>query len=91
MIRKVFALMLVMLAVGYLPAVAQDDDEDMDPPHYEYVEQFEGTKTCLECHMDEAKDVFHSAHTLGDLLQHVPDHRSLPLHHALGALDVLSV
>ena len=31
-------------------------------PHGKYFENYEGTKTCLECHEDEAKDFFHSQH-----------------------------
>ena len=59
--KKVFALMLILL-VGLAPAVAQDDDEDLDPIHFDHIQKFDGTQTCLECHMDAAKDVFHSAH-----------------------------
>jgi hypothetical protein len=36
-----------------------------EPPRYshsEYVEKYEGTKTCLECHKDEAESFFHSQH-----------------------------
>ncbi len=31
-------------------------------PHQEYFETYEGTKTCLECHRQEAEDFFHSQH-----------------------------
>ncbi len=30
--------------------------------HQEYFEHYEGTKTCLECHEDEAETFFHSQH-----------------------------
>jgi len=30
--------------------------------HQEYFEHYEGTKTCLQCHEDEAKSFFHSQH-----------------------------
>jgi len=31
-------------------------------PHQEYFDHYEGTATCLECHLDEAADFFHSQH-----------------------------
>ena len=30
--------------------------------HQKYFKHYEGTKTCLKCHMDEAKALFHSQH-----------------------------
>ncbi len=57
----VIAFVFVLFAVNF--AIAQDDDEDeANPPHYYYIQKYEGTKTCLKCHRKEAEDVFHSAH-----------------------------
>ncbi len=61
--KKLFALMLMLLVAGMVQVMAQEDDEeDVDPPHYGYIQKYEGTKTCLKCHMKEAKDIFHSVH-----------------------------
>ncbi len=60
---KFFPIMLVLVVFAANFAYAQDDDdEDLDPPHYYYIQKYEGTKTCLKCHMKEAEDVFHSLH-----------------------------
>lgn len=60
--NRIFALMLAFLLIGWTHAGAQDDDEDLDPAHFDYIEQYEGTATCLECHLEQAEDVFHSVH-----------------------------
>ncbi len=52
--------------IVWLPvlALAQSGGEGVlwEDPHREYVPKFEGTRTCLECHEDEARDVFRSLH-----------------------------
>jgi len=59
--KKFFGLMLMVLMAAMIQVMAQDD-EDLDQPHYGYIQKYEGSKTCLKCHMKEGKDVFHSVH-----------------------------
>jgi hypothetical protein len=55
MIRHTITL-LPLLALVAMPAFAADYS------HKEYFEHYEGTKTCLTCHQDEAETFFHSQH-----------------------------
>ena len=55
MIRRTIT-MLSLLALIAMPAIAADYS------HQEYFEHYEGTKTCLACHQDEAETFFHSQH-----------------------------
>lgn len=50
------SLVVLAAAAGSSPAAPQTYS------HQEYFEHFEGTKTCLECHEEEAADFFHSQH-----------------------------
>lgn len=36
--------------------------QESKEPHSKYFENYEGTKTCLECHQKEAENFFHSQH-----------------------------
>ncbi len=49
---------LLVLAGFALPAAAAGTPSS----HAEYFEHYEGTKTCLACHEDEATSFFHSQH-----------------------------
>ncbi len=55
-ITLLVALVAISLAAG--PASAAKRFY----PHQEYFDHYEGTATCLECHVDEAADFFHSQH-----------------------------
>ena len=61
MIRRSITL-TALLALAAMPAFAADYS------HQEYFEHYDGTKTCLKCHQDEAESFFHSQHYqwLGD-------------------------
>ncbi len=56
--RYMAILVVLMLAVAG-PLWAGDRPEYA---HKEYFEHYEGTRTCLECHQDEAESFFHSQH-----------------------------
>jgi hypothetical protein len=55
MIRRTITLLSLLTLVA-MPALAADYT------HQEYFEHYEGTKTCLGCHQDEAETFFHSQH-----------------------------
>jgi hypothetical protein len=54
----------VMVALVALPSWAQHQGEGTlwENPHRAYVKKYEGTKTCLACHEEQAKHVFSSVH-----------------------------
>ncbi|MCX7990554.1 MAG: hypothetical protein N2999_00755 [Proteobacteria bacterium] len=55
--------MFTLVSIGYSQRTGEGVyKEEGENPHEGYVKSFEGTKTCLECHEKEAKDVFHSTH-----------------------------
>ena len=49
------SLVLVAALAGSAPAARQHYSHQDD-----YFEHYEGTRTCLECHEQEAQDFFHS-------------------------------
>ena len=51
-----------VLAVGTLALLAMPAAAAKTYSHSKYFEHYEGTKTCLKCHMKEAKEFFHSQH-----------------------------
>ena len=53
----VLSLVFVAALAGTAPAVRQHYSHQDD-----YFEHYEGTRTCLECHEQEAQDFFHSQH-----------------------------
>ena len=53
--REIFAILLVLF-------VCVSWAEGQEYTHKEYFETYEGTKTCLECHEDEAEAFFYSQH-----------------------------
>ena len=55
MIRRTITLLILLALVG-IPASAADYS------HQKYFENYEGTATCLKCHMDDAETFFHSQH-----------------------------
>jgi hypothetical protein len=54
------AVLVYSLAAGCLGAYAHDPDKPNR--HLDYFEHYEGTKTCLECHEEEAKTFFSTRH-----------------------------
>jgi len=54
--RPVRLSLAAALLVAALPAFGQQTT------HRDYFEHYEGTKTCLACHMEEARSFFHSQH-----------------------------
>jgi len=56
MARRTISLLSLFVLLA-LPAAAGTKYS-----HQEYFEHYEGTKTCLECHQDEAETFFHSQH-----------------------------
>jgi len=53
-----FKSLLILFVLGCLPwAWAQTQSS-----HADYIDHFEGTKTCLGCHQKEAESFFHSQH-----------------------------
>lgn len=50
------------LTLAVLSAMAMAADEKPVYSHEKYFEHYEGTKTCLQCHHDEAEKFFHSQH-----------------------------
>lgn len=61
-----FAAACLGLVVGWLsvagPAQAQGEGWLWENPHHRYVERYEGTQTCLQCHEVQARQVFSSLH-----------------------------
>ncbi len=53
----VMSLVMVAVLAGSAPAARQHYSHQDD-----YFEHYEGTKTCLECHEEEAQNFFHSQH-----------------------------
>ncbi len=53
----VMSLVLVAVLAGSAPAARQHYTHQDD-----YYDHYEGTKTCLECHEEEAQNFFHSQH-----------------------------
>jgi len=56
MTRRIIST-LSLLALAALPAAAGTKYS-----HQEYFEHYDGTKTCLQCHQEEAEAFFHSQH-----------------------------
>lgn len=56
-----FAALLVF-ATPFAWSQHQGEGTLWENPHYQYVSQYEGTKTCLQCHEEQAKHVFSSVH-----------------------------
>jgi hypothetical protein len=54
---KTSATAVLVLAVAAAPAA-----HAREYSHQKYFEHYEGTKTCLSCHLEEAKSFFHSQH-----------------------------
>jgi hypothetical protein len=52
-------ILVTLLVLSVSPAWA---DEKSQYVHKEYFQNYEGTKTCLECHEDAAESFFHSLH-----------------------------
>ena len=57
MLRRVILVSSILLLLMAGPALAGKKYS-----HQEYFEHYEGTKTCLQCHEDEAETFFHSQH-----------------------------
>ncbi len=55
-----FAVLIVWIAVAH--AQAQGEGTLLVNPHQGFVQHYEGTKTCLGCHEQQAKDFFGSIH-----------------------------
>jgi len=60
--KKTALLTLVALLALARPLWAQGEGVLFENPHRQYVQSYEGTKTCLACHQKEAQEVFHSVH-----------------------------
>lgn len=56
--QKIIVFLLGALSLG----MALNGYAGQKYSHQEYFEHYEGTKTCLQCHEDEAKSFFHSQH-----------------------------
>lgn len=63
MFRKGVGIIIVLACLA-VTQIAWPQGEGMlfENPHIKYVQEYEGTKTCLQCHEGEAKEVFSSVH-----------------------------
>ena len=63
MLRKSVAVIIVFACLA-ITQISWPQGEGMlfENPHQQYVQKYEGTKTCLMCHEKEAKEAFSSIH-----------------------------
>ena len=63
MFRKIVGLMIVLGCIVYAQVSLSEGEGDiLENPHTNFITSYEGTKTCLMCHTEQAKDVFESIH-----------------------------
>ncbi len=53
---------LLLLAIPSARSQPQGEGTLWENPHYKFVTNYEGTRTCLQCHEEQAKHVFSSVH-----------------------------
>ena len=63
MLRKGIGVLVVLacLAIAQF-ALSQGEGDLLENPHNNFIQEYEGTKTCLMCHADQGNDVFSSMH-----------------------------
>ena len=59
---KALGLALLVLSTAWAYAQPQGEGTLLQNPHGQYVQAYDGTKTCLQCHETQAKHVFSSIH-----------------------------
>jgi hypothetical protein len=57
-----YRLIASVIFTAFALAIGFAGIQEQEYSHAAYFEQYEGTKTCLQCHKDEAENFFHSQH-----------------------------
>ncbi len=63
MVKKSFGLIIVLACLFFAQmSWAQGEGILFENPHRKHIQKYEGTKTCLKCHENDAKEAFNSLH-----------------------------